>query len=383
MIFNNDSIEIIEENLNTSRTLNICQHITNICDKIWGASFRKCIISDTDFEKLVRALKKCKSLKYLNFNINFINSPTKIGNLTSLLDNLTFLDTLCLHSNDIGDEGLAVLFYSLKNLAHLKSLDIGDSNLTDQSVDYIKDLIVSTDTKRGLTEIILSSNPKISISGWSKILLALASSPNMKFFHIDFNNLDDNCGFLIAGILCTNNRLEVLDLEQTGIGNKTAELLIYLVKNYKLNLKTLNLLNNPIDFELENEIKQYINNDYDTNESLNQLNKSSDQNFTRQSLDLISKRNSSKNLSRKFRDQFKLDKVFSNKLKPNSYNKIQNKKADKDQQRTEKDEINKDSKSQFEETENDNYDDQYEFLKTYEDLRFKSHSILPFNLNKF
>lgn len=46
MFFNQDSIEIIEENLSTFKTTTVCQHITTISDKLWGASFRKCTISD-------------------------------------------------------------------------------------------------------------------------------------------------------------------------------------------------------------------------------------------------------------------------------------------------------------------------------------------------
>lgn len=46
MFCNPDSIEIIEENLSTFKTANVCQHISAISDKLWGASFRKCTISD-------------------------------------------------------------------------------------------------------------------------------------------------------------------------------------------------------------------------------------------------------------------------------------------------------------------------------------------------
>ena len=133
-------------------------------------------------------------------------------------------------------------------------------------------------------------------------------------------------------------------------------------------------MNNGLDGCLEDEIKKLIKNDYEENESLNQLNKA-DQDITRQSLELISKRNNNKNLSRKFRDQFKIDKMFvkAHKLKPNSYTKLQ--KNDKQE--------NKTTLYPNEELENDNYDDQYEFLKSRDDLRFKTHSVLPFNLNKF
>ena len=70
--------------------------------------------------------------------------------------------------------------------------------------------------------MILSSNPKITPRGWSKILIAVAASADLRYFHIDYNNLDDCCGFLIAAILSANHTLEILDLEHTGLGNDTA-----------------------------------------------------------------------------------------------------------------------------------------------------------------
>lgn len=57
-------------------------------------------------------------------------------------------------------------------------------------------------------------------------MLGVVTAPNLKYLHLDFNNLDDNCGFLIASLICSNQALEVLDLEQTGIGNKTVEVMV-------------------------------------------------------------------------------------------------------------------------------------------------------------
>jgi hypothetical protein len=82
-----------------------------------------------------------------------------------------------------------------------------------------------------LSELILSYNPKITPLGWSKILIAVASSADLKYLYIDYNSLDDSCGYLIVAALCSNHALEVLDLEHTGIGNKTALVIKY---DYKI-----------------------------------------------------------------------------------------------------------------------------------------------------
>jgi hypothetical protein len=44
---------------------------------------------------------------------------------------------------------------------------------------------------------------------------------------MDYNNLDDSCGYLIAAILTSNRSLEVMDLESTGLTNKAATVITY------------------------------------------------------------------------------------------------------------------------------------------------------------
>ena len=127
-----------------------------------------------------------------------------------------------LHSSNLNDGGLRVLYYSLINNAHFRSLDIGDCGLSDESVPIVKEIILRKEHSKGLAELIISYNPKITQTGWSQILIAVAAAPDMKYFHMDYNHLDDNCGYLIAAILTANHNLEVLDLEHTGLTDKTA-----------------------------------------------------------------------------------------------------------------------------------------------------------------
>lgn len=93
-MFNNDSIEIIEENLHSSRANALSQEITARSHTLWCFSLRKCLINNMEFEKLIRTLKKCKMLRYLNFNLNLINSFERVTYMATLLPGLNYLDTL-------------------------------------------------------------------------------------------------------------------------------------------------------------------------------------------------------------------------------------------------------------------------------------------------
>lgn len=91
---------------------------------------------------------------------------------------------------------------------------------------YIRELIHRREQSKGLYELILSANPKITPKGWTKILVAVAASASLRYFHLDYNTLDDSCGYLILAILSANHSLQVLDLEHTGLTNKTAKVSI-------------------------------------------------------------------------------------------------------------------------------------------------------------
>jgi hypothetical protein len=78
--------------------------------------------------------------------------------------------------------------------------------------------------------LILSSNQSITHYGWTRILIAIAASTNLKYVHMDYNNLDDSCGYLICAVMSSNQNLEVLDFEHTGLSNKTAIVNIISIK---------------------------------------------------------------------------------------------------------------------------------------------------------
>ena len=102
----------------------------------------------------------------------------------------------------------------------------------------------------------------------------MASASHLEYFYLDFNNLDDSCGYLIAAMLGANHTLRVLDLEHTGLTNKTASLLLYLLRNYSLTIKSLNLINNDIDDNLINEMQNYLSNDTNENSKMTNVDES-------------------------------------------------------------------------------------------------------------
>ena len=281
-----------------------------------------------------------------------------------------------LHSSNLKDEGLKLLYYSLINNSNFKSLDIGDCKLTDKSVEFIREIIHRREHDNGLNELIISSNPKITLTGWSQILISVSSASDLEHFYLDFNNLDDSCGYLIAAMLSANHMLKTLDLEHTGLTSKTASLLLYMFRNYQLTIKSLNLINNNIDEHLLKEIQTFTENINCTNILLKENNVS---HLVEESVVL----NESYDL--KMRDQVKLDEYIRNgqKLDFNNLSLVSDyeKKLEQDFKSllNEKNKIdNKQLRKNSSEAEE--YE-QEEVLKPVKnsDQRYKTHTVLPMN----
>ena len=281
-----------------------------------------------------------------------------------------------LHSSNLKDEGLKLLYYSLINNSNFKSLDIGDCKLTDKSVEFIREIIHRREHDHGLNELIISSNPKITLTGWSQILISVSSASDLEHFYLDFNNLDDSCGYLIAAMLSANHMLKTLDLEHTGLTSKTASLLLYMFRNYQLTIKSLNLINNNIDEHLLKEIQTFTENINCTNILLKENNVS---HLVEESVVL----NESYDL--KMRDQVKLDEYIRNgqKLDFNNLSLVSDyeKKLEQDFKSllNEKNKIdNKQLRKNSSEAEE--YE-QEEVLKPVKnsDQRYKTHTVLPMN----
>ena len=83
------------------------------------------------------------------------------------------LETLCLSVNDLGDDGINLIFKALaNNQSKLKNLDIGNNHVTEKGVGSIAETLK---TNKTLTHLCLNGNP-ISDEGIRVLLDAIAKS---------------------------------------------------------------------------------------------------------------------------------------------------------------------------------------------------------------
>ena len=53
--------------------------------------------------------------------------------------------------------------------------------------------------------------------------MAIAACSDLKSLHADYNNLTDVCGILLVSLLASNPNLEYIDLEGTGLTDKSVQ----------------------------------------------------------------------------------------------------------------------------------------------------------------
>lgn len=350
--------------MNTNKVDGLCDTILENCEKIWCISFRKCEIVDEDIKKLLRYCKKCKNLKYLNLNVNIITNIERLKALTSCLPSLENLNTICLYSSNLEDDGLKRFFESIINHKHIISLDLGDCKLTDNSVDCINSLIYIDDKNDwpGLQELSLSANEQITPTGWYQILLAIAASSRLKSFYADYNNIDDVCGYLLVAIIASTTTLEIIDLEHTRLTNASAKLFCYVIENYPVSLKTLNLVDNNIKTEIIKKIDEILMGTLAKQPKPDVVGEFRSKNKKETAF----KENSEDIVQEKIKETLNLKPTIKYSTKK-IYEKLMMQESPKPKIINFKKNIN-----------NNNDDD--DLLNPVDDLRFKTHHVLPFNL---
>lgn len=186
-----------------------------------------------------------------------------------------------------------------------------------------------------------------------------------------------------------------------------------MIKNYRLSVKTLNLLKNPIDDEYQQEIYRYLPNEYDFDTSMaNGFRRADAYTKPPERPSRKNSRSGSQIFDIRLKDQSKLKQFLSNANKLNSERmdestRLERTKAlerdyiemvkldealEKQQQfqnyEKQQKQIGFKNNSEFTSLpgrRDDEYDqdESGEILNPYDDLKYKTHNILPFNIKSY
>ncbi|XP_045163727.2 uncharacterized protein LOC123528049 [Mercenaria mercenaria] len=246
------------ENISTEMVRKICEDLQK--ERLEMLSFRNCSFTDKDFKKVTKAVGACTSLTLRHFalNIGIIRDSFRVQSLAQTIERNASLVGLHLHGNNIPDADFKTLYHHLKRHPRIMTLDLGDCNLGDEGIELICSLIKESKDIHGLHHLVLSHNPGISSDGWTKLGMALASGSCLRSLEIDYNDIGDSVATCIAIALPGATHLEMLDLECTGITDKTGQVFLHLMKSYNLKLRDINLERTQVLESTKEAIKSHI-----------------------------------------------------------------------------------------------------------------------------
>ncbi|OCT79579.1 leucine-rich repeat-containing protein 73 [Xenopus laevis] len=250
------SIQMSGEMLSGAEVKGVCEGLMEGTVRL--LSLRGCHLSDRDFARLCQGVSQSPSLVQLNLNLGVVSSATRVQQLAHSLHANRSLQSLFLHGNPLMDTGLALLNPALARHPSLMSLDLGDCLLGDEGISLICGLLPPDGAKPGLRELTLSANPAITCLGWARLAIAVAHSSQVRTLNMDYNPLGDHIASMLAVCVASSRTLEVLDLEGTGLTNKSAQILLDMVQNYPTPLKSLVLSENDISLDLQQQIADLL-----------------------------------------------------------------------------------------------------------------------------
>lgn len=85
----------------------------------------------------------------------------------------------------------------------LALLDLGDNQLTNQSIIHLCSLIVPDAKRAGLEELILSANRSITSAGWTELFFSIAFNSRIRRLALDYNPLDNTIAAMLSMIIAS------------------------------------------------------------------------------------------------------------------------------------------------------------------------------------
>ncbi|KAK7878347.1 hypothetical protein WMY93_031064 [Mugilogobius chulae] len=263
--------QFCSESVSSVQVQSVCESLDQ--DRTQLVSFRGCLVSDQDFRRICESVGRSRSLLQLSLSLGLVSGQdrtnrtsdqtrtrdqTRVTELSRALDQNRSLHTLFLHGNALSEPEVLVLTRSLLLHPALLSLDLGDCSLSDRGLDQVCGLLPPNGAKPGLQELTLSSNPRISSSGWTRLCVSLAHSSQLQTLRLDYNPLGDAVAEMLAVAVASSRTLETLDLEGTELSERSGQVFLDSLVLFPSSLKVLVLSENRISPEVQTQIQELL-----------------------------------------------------------------------------------------------------------------------------
>ena len=84
---------------------------------------------------------------------------------------------------------------------------------------------IKSSFQKGITELTMSDNPRISALGWAQLGMCLANCTSLRWLFLDYNPLGDYGASCVLVGLSASQSVQILDLEGCGITEHTGQVI--------------------------------------------------------------------------------------------------------------------------------------------------------------
>ena len=174
---------------------------------------------------------------------------TAAKSIANVLSHNPKLEELDLSYNNMQSAGVIVNMKGIVNISTLKRLNISSNDITEETANYIGD-VLSHNTK--LEELDLSCN-SLQAAGAIKIFNSMVEIVTLKRFSISKNSITDEVTDYLVPFLCCNTKLEEIDLSYNRL---QVAGIVQILKGLKdiPSLKLLKISNGYITDEIASDI---------------------------------------------------------------------------------------------------------------------------------
>ena len=207
---------------------------------------------------ILQSLSTISTLKLLNLYNNQLTEEAGEA-LASLILHNTGLKELHLSGNNLG-EGMLIVAKALEHISSLRSLDMGNNNISKEVADK---LALAISANENLEEIRLY-NSKLSSSA-TVVLQSLGTISTLKYLNINDNQITEEAGEALASAVMHNAGLKDLHLSGNNLGERM--LIVAKALEHISSLRSLDMGNNYISEEVADKLALTIS----ANENLEEI----------------------------------------------------------------------------------------------------------------
>ena len=160
---------------------------------------------------ILQSLSTISTLKYLNID-NTQTTDEDGEALASVVIHNTGLEELYLNGNNLG-EGMLVVTKALQQITSLRSIDLGNTKISEGASSEIPHIVKSN---KHMEKLKLSNN-NLKCSAIA-ILQSLNTISMLKFLNINNTQITDEAGEALASVVTHNTGLEELYLNDNNLG---------------------------------------------------------------------------------------------------------------------------------------------------------------------